>query len=289
MGEAVKPSQPQGPDEAQQPSDSAAPEQLSLATVNGEAWLDVPDDLYIPPDALEVILEQFEGPLDLLLYLIRKQKLDIATMPVLEITRQYMQYIDAMQQLRLELAGEYLVMAALLTEIKSRILLPVVKLDDDEDIDPRAELIRRLQEYELYKDASEKVDALPRQERDIFNASADKPQDMPVRLSYPEVALDELFDAMRGLLSRASSFTHHEVKREKLSTRAKMSEILASLEPGQFVPFHGLIKLEEGREGVVVSFLAVLSLIKARYIKCVQSQPLGPIQVILHDGDDDQE
>ncbi|MDO6765273.1 ScpA family protein [Agarivorans sp. 1_MG-2023] len=255
-------------------------QQLTLASVNGEPWLDIPDDLFIPPDAMEVILEQFEGPLDLLLYLIRKQKLDIERLPVLAITQQYMEYIEAMRMLKLELAAEYLVMAALLTEIKSRTLLPVQE-HEQEELDPRAELIRRLQEYELYKDATEKLDTLPRQQRDTFDALVAKPDELPVNVIYPEVTMDELLQAMRGIAQRVVNFEHHEIKREKLSTRQRMSDILAKLQAHQFVEFTQLFSLDEGRSGLVVSFLAILELIKEGYIKCVQSQPLMAIQVIL--------
>lgn len=261
--------------------DKASPtQQLTLASVNGEPWLELPEDLFIPPDAMEVILEQFEGPLDLLLYLIRKQKLDIEHLPVLAITQQYMDYIEAMQQLKLELAAEYLVMAALLTEIKSRTLLPVVELEQEES-DPRAELIRRLQEYELYKDASEKVDNLPRQQRDTHSVVIAKPVDMPINVIYPEVAMEQLIDALRGIAQRVKNFEHHEIKREKLSTRQRMSDILAKLQAHRFVEFSQLFSLSEGRAGLVVSFLAILELIKEGYIKCVQSQPLMAIQVLL--------
>ncbi|WP_432453814.1 MULTISPECIES: segregation and condensation protein A [unclassified Agarivorans] len=261
--------------------DKASPtQQLTLASVNGEPWLNIPNDLFIPPDAMEVILENFEGPLDLLLYLIRKQKLDIERLPVLAITQQYMEYMEAMRQLKLELAAEYLVMAALLTEIKSRCLLPVQEHEQAED-DPRAELIRRLQEYELYKNASDRLDELPREQRDIFLASVAKPAELPVKLIYPEVAMDELIEAMRRIVQRVSNFEHHEIKREKLSTRQRMSDILARLQQHQFVEFTQLFSQSEGRSGLVVSFLAILELIKEGYIKCVQSQPLMPIQVIL--------
>ncbi|WP_221076721.1 segregation and condensation protein A [Agarivorans aestuarii] len=266
-------------------SEQASPtQQLTLASVNGEPWLDMPEDLFIPPDAMEVILEQFEGPLDLLLYLIRKQKLDIEHLPVLAITQQYMEYIEAMRMLKLELAAEYLVMAALLTEIKSRSLLPVQEHEQVEE-DPRAELIRRLQEYELYKNATEKVDSLPRQQRDTYTATINRPQDMPINVIYPEVTMDELIQAMRGIAQRVANFEHHEIKREKLSTRQRMSDILAKLQQHQFVEFSQLFSLSEGRSGLVVSFLAILELVKEGYIKCVQSQPLQPIQVLLVDAE----
>jgi segregation and condensation protein A len=254
------------------------PAQLALATVDGQPWLESPKDLYIPPDAMEVFLERFEGPLDLLLYLIRKQKLDIVQMPLLEITRQYMDYVEAMKALNLELAADYLVMAALLTEIKSRMLLPKPEIEAEE-LDPRAELIRRLQQYELYKNASEKLDVLPRLERDHFLASAAAPEVEKPIVTGPDVSVQDLLDAMRGILERASQFEHHAIKSEQLSTRQRMSEILDQLSPGVLTPFTALFTPEEGRRGAVVSFLAILELTKGQLIRCVQSAPLSDIWV----------
>lgn len=271
-----------------QQTDESEPAQLALATVDGQPWLETPKDLYIPPDALEIILERFEGPLDLLLYLIRKQKLDIVEMPLLEITRQYMEYVEAMKALKLELAADYLVMAALLTEIKSRMLLPKPEPEAEES-DPRAELIRRLQQYELYKDASVKVDALPRQERDFFLADADAPTPSALVPQGPDVSLEDLFEAMQAILVRASQFEHHAISREQLSTRQRMSDILDRLIPGELTPFTDLFTLTEGRRGAVVSFLAILELIKGRMIRCVQSQPLGPLWVTPFDADEESD
>ncbi|TLU64230.1 segregation/condensation protein A [Thalassotalea litorea] len=251
---------------------------LPLALVHGEAMVEKPLDLFIPPDALEVILEAFEGPLDLLLYLIRKQKFDIVDLPVAEITHQYMEYVDVMKSLKLELAAEYLVMAAILAEIKSRLLLPKTTVDDEED-DPRAELIRRLQEYEIIKRAAEDIDELPRLERDVHLPNVDLPESYKPRVVEAQVDLQDLVLAMQGVLKRVEAFQHHHIQRENLSTRERMSQILAKLKPGQFVEFSDLFLLEEGRAGVVVTFLAILELIKESLVECVQSQVFGHIQV----------
>jgi segregation and condensation protein A len=248
----------------------------TVARVRGEPVTALPQDLYIPPDALEVFLETFEGPLDLLLYLIRRQNLDILDIPIAEITRQYMTYVELMKDLRLELAAEYLVMAALLASIKSRMLLPRPPRDDDEDLDPRAELVRRLQEYERFKQAAEDLDALPRVARDVFPARAEAPPRQVVRRE-PEVDLRELLTALAGVLKRADMFSHHHVRRETLSVRERMSETLRSLSSERFTGFAELFRAEEGRLGVVVTFLAVLELLKERLIELVQSEPYAPI------------
>lgn len=261
---------------------NASPQQLVLATVNGEPWLEIPGDLYIPPDALEVILERFEGPLDLLLYLIRRQKLDIIELPIVEITRQYMRYVTTMVELRLELAAEYLVMSALLAEIKSRMLLPQPELEEDEE-DPRAELVRRLQLYELYKDAAEHVDELPREQRDFFVAGIEKPTDLLPLRQFPDVDIAELVSALATVIERAEQTVHHEVSPQKLSTRQRMSEILDQLKPGKLTEFTSLFRLSEGRMGAIVSFMAILELIKNSLIRCLQSEPLAPIQVTLYE------
>ena len=252
--------------------------QSPLARVSGKPVVDLPNDLYIPPDALAVFLEAFEGPLDLLLYLIRRHNMDILDIDVSEITRQYMDYIGAVEVMRFDLAAEYLVMAATLAEIKSRMLLPRQETDDEEEIDPRAELIRRLQQYERFKKAAEDVDQLPRQERDTFAASAALPR-LPSSQTHPDVDLREMLLALRGVLARADLFTSHHVERERLSTRERMSAILAMLNDDQFVTFESLFTLEEGRLGVVVSFLATLELIKEQLIEIVQAEVLGPIHV----------
>jgi segregation and condensation protein A len=257
----------------------AVPEGLSpLARVSGKAVVDMPNDLYIPPDALAVFLEAFEGPLDLLLYLIRRQNMDILDIDVSEITRQYMDYIGAVESMRFELAAEYLVMAATLAEIKSRMLLPRQQTEDEEEVDPRAELIRRLQQYERFKQAAEDIDRMPRQERDSFTASAALPG-LPSAQTQPDVDLREMLLALRGVLARAELFTSHHVERERLSTRERMSAILAALTDDQFVTFQSLFTPEEGKLGVVVSFLATLELVKEQLIEVVQAEVLGPIHV----------
>ncbi|MBK1673543.1 segregation/condensation protein A [Ectothiorhodospira shaposhnikovii] len=245
-----------------------------LAIVRGEPLTLVPRDLYIPPDALEVFLETFEGPLDLLLYLIKRQNLDILDIPIAEITRQYMGYIELMQEMRLELAAEYLVMAAMLAEIKSRMLLPRSAAVEDED-DPRAELVRRLQEYEQFRQAAQDLDDLPRLERDIFPATLEPPP-LTGERPLPEVGLDELLLALREVLQRADMFTHHQIQREPLSVRERMSRVLEALGQGP-VPFAALFTLEEGRRGVVVTFLAVLELLKAHLVELAQAELFAPI------------
>lgn len=255
-----------------------AAEQAPLARVSGKPVVDLPRDLYIPPDALAVFLEAFEGPLDLLLYLIRRQNMDILDIDVSEITKQYMDYIGAVETMRFELAAEYLVMAATLAEIKSRMLLPRQETEDEEEIDPRAELIRRLQQYERFKQAAEDIDQMPRLERDNFTGSAALPK-MPSSQPHPDVDLREILLALQGVLKRADLFTSHHVERERLSTRERMSAILSVLRDDQFVTFESLFTLEEGRLGVVVSFLATLELVKEQLIEVVQAEVLGPIHV----------
>lgn len=264
-------------------------EEMPFGLVYGQAITKLPDDLYIPPDALEVFLEAFEGPLDLLLYLIKRQNLDILDIPVAQITQQYMKYVELMKALNFELAAEYLVMAALLGEIKSRMLLPRPKAEEDaEEEDPRAELIRRLQEYERFKKAAEDIDALPRLERDIFPASARRPDFVRER-PEPDVDLRELLLAFRDVLHRADLFESHLISREKLSTRERMASVLERLKGREFVPFVALFPLEEGRAGVVVTFLAVLELVKASLIELIQTEAFTPIHVkarmvVLEDG-----
>ncbi|MNF25058.1 Segregation and condensation protein A [compost metagenome] len=264
----------------EQPADSQADAQqeLPFALVYGRAVTEMPLDLYIPPDALEVFLEAFEGPLDLLLYLIRKQNIDVLDIPVAEITRQYMGYVELMQSVRLELAAEYLVMAAMLAEIKSRMLLPRSSEALEEEDDPRAELIRRLQEYERYKAAAEGLDLLPRVGRDLTVPRLEAPQALARKL-LPEVALEELLLSMAQVLRRADMFESHQVSRETLSTRERMSEVLERLKGGAFVPFVALFTAEEGRLGVVVTFMAVLELIKESLVELVQNDAFGPIHV----------
>lgn len=253
--------------------------EMPFAVVEGEPMTQLPRDLYIPPDALQVFLTAFEGPLDLLLYLIRKQNLDILNIPIAEITRQYMKYIDVMAELQLELAGEYLLMAAMLAEIKSRMLLPrpATAEGTDED-DPRAELVRRLQEYERFKKAAEDLDQLKRLERDNVLASAELEERQIVRL-LPDVTLKEMLDAFRDVLSRAEKFAHHHISRERLSQRERMSEILVRLQTVAFFEFSALFKPEEGRMGVTVTFIAILELMKEGLIEIVQAEAYAPIHV----------
>ncbi len=257
---------------------AGAQQELPLVLVYGEAMTEMPVDLYIPPDALEVFLEAFEGPLDLLLYLIRKQNVDILDIPVAEITRQYMGYVELMKTVRLELAAEYLVMAAMLAEIKSRMLLPRSVDIEEEEGDPRAELIRRLQEYERFKAAAEGIDGLSRVGREIIVPRLDAPQ-AKVRKLLPEVSLEELLLSMAEVLRRGDLFESHQVSREALSTRERMSDVLERLKGGGFVPFVELFTAEEGKLGVVVTFMAILELVKESLIELVQNEPFAPIHV----------
>ncbi len=250
------------------------------AIVSGESVTELPTDLYIPPDALEVFLETFEGPLDLLLYLIRRENLDILDIKVAEITRQYMSYIELMTALQWELAAEYLVMAALLAEIKSRMLLPRLSYDIDDEDDPRAQLIRRLQDYEQFKAAAERLDELPRMERDVFRGYAERPELVRQHLD-PEVDLKEVLVALSRVLQRAEMFQRHPVKLEPLSVRERMSDILSRVNdaPEEFVPFVSLFNVREGRLGVIVSFLALMELIREGLIDLVQHEAFAPIYV----------
>jgi len=253
-------------------------QELPLAFVHGKPLTVMPRDLYIPPEALEVFLEAFEGPLDLLLYLIRRQNLDILEINVAQITEQYMQYVELMDAMQFELAAEYLVMSAMLAEIKSRMLLPRQQSVAEEEVDPRADLIRRLQEYEQFKQAAEDLDGLPRLERDVFQAAAEPPELRRSR-PQPQVELRELLLAFGEVARRAAMNVSHHVQMERLSTRERMVEILARLQTPQFVPFVSLFRVEEGRMGVVVTFLAIMELIKESLIEMVQSEPFGPIHV----------
>jgi segregation and condensation protein A len=252
--------------------------EMPFAVVQGKELTRLPKDLYIPPDALEIILEAFEGPLDLLLYLIRRQNLDILEINVAEITRQYMGYIDLMGSIQLELAADYLVMAAMLAEIKSRILLPRQVMDEEDEGDPRAELIRRLQEYERFKTVAEDIDEIPRLGRDLHQASADAPGREKQR-QYPDVEMREILTALADVLRRAEMFESHHIEREKLSTRERMSQVLVRLRGEHFIPFVSLFKVAEGRLGVVVTFLAIMELIKESLIEIVQNEPFGPIHI----------
>ena len=259
-------------------SSESMQEEMPFAIVDGEAVSEPPRDLYIPPQALKVFLEAFEGPLDLLLYLIRRQNLDVLDIPIAEITRQYMQYIDLMRELELELAGEYLLMAAMLAEIKSRMLLPRVSSEAAEELDPRAELVRRLQEYERYKRAAEDIDRLERLERDVFVASAGLTERKVVEL-LPEVTLNEMLLAFRDVVQRAAMFAHHHVQRERLSVRQRMSEILERVRGAEFVDFPRLFLVTEGRMGVTVTFVAILELLREGLLDIVQSDTYGVLHV----------
>lgn len=270
----------QEPPSQDKPPENGAPLQAEMpfAIVQGEPYTALPRDLYIPPDALEVFLEAFEGPLDLLLYLIRRQNLDILDIPIAEITRQYMEYIELMKEMQLELAGEYLVMAAMLAEIKSRMLLPRPPIEEGEEADPRAELVRRLQEYERYKQAGEDIDALPRVSRDVYPATAGI-RDRKVVQLVPDVTMKELLISFKEVLHRADMFSHHHVGREQLSVRQRMSDVLAGLQGKDFCEFTTLFTPEEGRLGVVVTFLALLELIKQALIELVQAEAFAQIHV----------
>ncbi|MDQ8037566.1 MAG: ScpA family protein [Pedobacter sp.] len=259
----------------------ASPQQqeMPFALVYGQAFTKLPDDLYIPPDALEVFLEAFEGPLDLLLYLIRRQNLDILDIPVADITHQYMQYVEVMRTMNMELAGEYLVMAAVLGEIKSRSLLPRPKGEDgQEEEDPRAELIRRLQEYERFKKAAADLDGMPQEGRDFWQVKVAGP-DYTREKELPQVDLRELLLALQDVIRRADLFESHQVSKETLTLREKMSHVLEHLQGREFVPFVSLFTIEEGRLGVVVTFMAILEMVKEGVLSLVQTESFGPIHV----------
>ncbi len=257
-----------------------AVEEMPLAKVAGQPYTTLPKDLYIPPDALEVFLETFEGPLDLLLYLIKRQNLNILDIPIAAITRQYMEYLTMMQAQQLELAAEYLVMAAMLAEIKSRLLLPKPVTEDEEDEDPRAELVRRLQEYERFKQAAEELDTLPRLQRDLFPARAE-PAERLIKRVPPTVNLDDLLASLRDVLNRAEHYHHHRIQQEPLSVRERMGQVLEGLNPERFTDFVDLFRPEEGRLGVVVTLLAVLELIRESLLDLVQNEPFAPIYLRL--------
>lgn len=255
-----------------------AQSEMPFAVVAGEPVTQLPQDLYIPPYALEVFLEAFEGPLDLLLYLIRRQNLDILDIPLAEITRQYVEYIEMMKELQLDLAGEYLLMAAMLAEIKSRMLLPRNEEDEEDEEDPRAELVRRLQEYERYKRAAENIAALPRMERDLRQAQAEVTE-RKVEINPPDLTMKEMLLAFKDVLARAEMFARLHVQREPLSVRQRMSEILLKLGDDQFVDFKDMFDPREGRMGVVVTFIALLELLKESVIELVQAEPFSPLHV----------
>lgn len=271
-------------EQSKQVSDNEAAEpqqalqnEMPFAMVHGEPVTVPPQDLYIPPDALEVFLDAFEGPLDLLLYLIKRQNLDILTLPIANVTQQYIEYIELMQEMRLELAAEYLVMAAMLAEIKSRMLLPRPVEENDEE-DPRAELIRRLQEYEQFKQAAEDLDELPRLERDIQELNIIQTEVVSEE-KLPQVELKDLMHALHDVLKRAENYASHEIQREPLSLRERMTQVLCALSVDDFVEFGSLFSKEEGRDGVIVTFIAILELLKERTIEIVQSEVFAPIYV----------
>lgn len=268
--DAPKPPQ----DEKQSPAQSEMP----FAIVDGEPVTTLPQDLYIPPYALQVFLEAFEGPLDLLLYLIRRQNIDILDIPIAEVTLQYVQYIELMKEMQLELAGEYLLMAAMLAEIKSRMLLPRPQADEEAEDDPRAELVRRLQEYERFKKAAQDLSDLPRLERDVFVVNAEAPE-RKVVTQLPDVTLKELLIAFHDVLKRAEMFSNLRLQREPLSVRQRMSEILAKLDASAFTGFAELFDPEEGRMGVAVTFIAILELLKEKVIEVVQAEEFSPLHV----------
>jgi segregation and condensation protein A len=268
--DAPKPPQ----DEKQSPAQAEMP----FAVVDGEPVTTLPQDLYIPPYALQVFLEAFEGPLDLLLYLIRRQNIDILDIPIAEITKQYVKYIEVMKDMQLELAGEYLLMAAMLAEIKSRMLLPRPETHEEEEDDPRAELVRRLQEYERYKKAADDISDLPRLERDVFVATAEAPE-RKVVTKLPDVTLKELLLAFHDVLKRAEMFSNLQMQREPLSVRQRMAEILSRIKASSFTGFGDLFDPEEGRMGVAVTFIAILELLRESVIEVVQSDAYAPLHI----------
>jgi segregation and condensation protein A len=258
------------------PNKQASQAEMPFAVVEGKPFTQMPTDLYIPPDALEVILEAFEGPLDLLLYLIRRQNLDILNIPIHDITRQYVEYIELMHQLNFELAAEYLVMAAMLAEIKSRMLLPKPVTEDEEEADPRAELIRRLQEYERFKKAAEDLDDLPRVGRDVLVASVYHDQQQQQEIDV-EVDIRDLLMAFKDVMARADLKVSHAIEREVLSVRDRMTLVLDQLMQQKTISFYSLFTRQEGKQGALVSFLAVLELLKAQTLELVQHAPFGEI------------
>jgi segregation and condensation protein A len=261
--------------------DEQGPEQgeMPFAVVDGEPVTQLPQDLYIPPYALQVFLEAFEGPLDLLLYLIRRQNIDVLDIPIAEITKQYVEYIEMMTELQLELAGEYLLMAAMLAEIKSRMLLPRPEKEEEEEDDPRAELVKRLQEYERFKKAAEDLGALPRLERDVLLANVETPERKVATIKMPDVTLKELLLSFHDVLKRAEMFSNLHLQREPLSVRQRMSEILSRIEANNFSSFSDLFDAEEGRMGVAVTFIAILELLREATIEVVQAEAFAPLHI----------
>ncbi len=252
--------------------------EMPFAVVAGEPVTQLPQDLYIPPYALQVFLEAFEGPLDLLLYLIRRQNIDVLDIPIAEITRQYVEYIELMKEIQLDLAGEYLLMAAMLAEIKSRMLLPRAENEEEDEEDPRAELIRRLQEYERFKMAADDLSTMPRLERDVFVADVVAPE-RKVVTKLPDVTLKELLLSFHDVLKRAEMFSNLHLLRDPLSVRQRMSEILTRLKTNTFSSFGELFDPEEGRMGVAVTFVAILELLRESTIDVVQAEAYAPLHV----------
>lgn len=253
------------------------------ALVQGQPLVELPRDLYIPPDALEVFLESFEGPLDLLLWLIRRQNLDVLDIPIAAVAAQYMGYVELMEGLRIELAAEYLVMAAMLAEIKSRMLLPRPVQVGEEEADPRAELVRRLQEYERFRTAARELDERDRLGRDVLPVMVTLPE-LPSLVEPPRTDLGELLTALAAVLARAELNVHHRVGHEPLSVRERMAAILEALAGGGFVAFEALLRPDEGRAGVVVGFIALLELVRERLIEASQAEPYGPVYLrAVHD------
>ncbi len=271
-------------DRAGHPSQTEMP----FAVVEGEAVTELPRDLYIPPHALKVFLEAFEGPLDLLLYLIRRQNIDILDIPIAEITKQYTNYIELMRDMQFELAGEYLVMAATLAEIKSRLLLPSPPTENDDEEDPRSDLVRKLQEYERFKEAAQSINELERLERDISQASAEVIEKRVIT-KLPDIALKELLLAFKEAVERSDMFAKHHVQREPLSVRERMSQVLVGLEGSGFKDFSSLFDPKEGRTGVTVTFLAILELLKETLIDVIQNEPYGRIHVRIAESETTEE
>ncbi len=271
-------------DRAGHPSQTEMP----FAVVEGEAVTELPRDLYIPPHALKVFLEAFEGPLDLLLYLIRRQNIDILDIPIAEVTKQYTNYIELMRDMQFELAGEYLVMAATLAEIKSRLLLPSPPTEDDDEEDPRSDLVRKLQEYERFKEAAQSINELERLERDIYQASAEVIEKRVIT-KLPDIALKELLLAFKEAVERSDMFAKHHVQREPLSVRERMSQVLVGLEGSGFKDFSSLFDPKEGRTGVTVTFLAILELLKETLIDVIQNEPYGRIHVRIAESETTEE
>jgi len=250
------------------------------AIYNGKKISQIPEDLFIPPEYLRIILEEFEGPMDLLLYLIKKQNIDITDLPIFPITEQYMRYISIMEEMHFELASDYLVMASTLTEIKSKLLLPTEAEDEEED-DPRANLIKRLLEYQKYKNASEKLETLPRNFRDFYVVSNAVDSEKSKIIETPDIKIDQLKVAFLEVLKRAEIFSTHNIQSETLSVRERMSSILSVLKKGDNIQFEKLFNLEEGRLGVIVTFLAILELVKESLIDIIQNESMSRVYIGL--------